>query len=100
MIINTDTKTIDGKINVTPAHFCFDHVTSADGTTIGYREIGSGPGLIVLHGGARASPHYLRLAEMLSDSSTVYLPDRRGRGLSDPKGGITRSGERSKIYMP
>jgi pimeloyl-ACP methyl ester carboxylesterase len=40
----------------------------------------------VVHGGARASHHYLRLAEMLSDSYTVYLPDRRGRGLSGPKG--------------
>src|SRR6266498_1429020 len=86
MIINTDTKTIDGKVNVTPAHFCVDHVTSVDGTTIGYRQIGKGPGLIVVHGGARASHHYLRLAEMLSDSYTVYLPDRRGRGLSGPKG--------------
>ncbi len=86
MIINTDTKTIDGKGNVTPAHFCVDHITSVDGTTIGYRQIGSGPGLIILHGGARASHHYLRLAEMLADSCTVYLPDRRGRGLSGPKG--------------
>lgn len=86
MIINTDTKTIDGKPIVTPTHFCIDHVTSADGTTIGYRQIGSGPGLIILHGGARASHHYLRLVEMLSDSYTVYLPDRRGRGLSGPKG--------------
>jgi pimeloyl-ACP methyl ester carboxylesterase len=62
------------------------YFTSVDGTTIGYRQIGSGPGLIVVHGGARASHHYLRLTEMLSDSYTVYLPDRRGRGLSGAKG--------------
>jgi len=66
--------------------FSTSYVTSADGTTIGYRQIGSGPGLVFVHGGARASHHYLRLAEMLSDSYTVYLPDRRGRGLSGPKG--------------
>jgi pimeloyl-ACP methyl ester carboxylesterase len=66
--------------------FSISHLTSMDGTTIGYRQIGSGPGLIVLHGGARASHHYLRLAELLADSYTVYLPDRRGRGLSGPRG--------------
>jgi pimeloyl-ACP methyl ester carboxylesterase len=72
----------------TPIHaqFSTGKITSVDGTTIGYRQIGSGPGLMLLHGGARASHHYLRLAELLSDSYTVYLPDRRGRGLSGPKG--------------
>src|SRR6266496_6737237 len=69
-----------------PMEFTTGRVTSADGTTIGYRQIGSGPGLVIIHGGARASHHYLRLAEVLSDSYTVYLPDRRGRGLSGPKG--------------
>ncbi len=61
-------------------------VTSADGTTIGYRQMGSGPGLVILHGGGRASHHYLRLAEALADAFTVYIPDRRGRGLSGPEG--------------
>src|ERR1051325_5923188 len=70
----------------TPAQFSTDQVISADGTLIGYRQIGSGPGLVIEHGGACASHHYLRLAELLSDSYTVYLPDRRGRGLSGPKG--------------
>lgn len=58
--------------------------TSADGTTIGYRQIGSGPGLLLLHGGLQASQHYMRLAARLSDAFTVYVPDRRGRGLSGP----------------
>jgi len=62
-----------------------DSVTS-DGTTIGYRQIGSGPGLILLHGGMQASQHYMRLATALSDAFTVYVPDRRGRGLSGPYG--------------
>ena len=79
-------KTIIDKARDASAEFSTSQVTSADGTTIGYRQIGRGPGLIVLHGGARASHHYLRLAELLSDSYTLYLPDRRGRGLSGPKG--------------
>jgi hypothetical protein len=30
-------------------------VTSKDGTTIGYRQMGTGPGIILLHGGINAS---------------------------------------------
>lgn len=62
------------------------HVTSADGTTIGYRQTGSGPGVVILHGGARASQHYVTLANALADRFTVTIPDRRGRGLSGPVG--------------
>ena len=61
-------------------------VISKDGTTIGYRQTGSGPGVVILHGGARASQHYLLLAKALAEWFTVYLPDRRGRGLSGPVG--------------
>jgi pimeloyl-ACP methyl ester carboxylesterase len=61
-----------------------DAVVSADGTTIGYRRIGAGPGLVVLHGAMESSRSHLQLAEALADAFTVYLPDRRGRGLSGP----------------
>ena len=63
-----------------------DTVTSADGTTIGYRKIGKGPGLIILHAGMLASQHFIFLANTLADTYTVYIPDRRGRGLSGPPG--------------
>lgn len=59
-------------------------VTSRDGTTIGYRRLGAGPGLVVLHGAMESSRSHLQLAEALADAFTVYLPDRRGRGLSGP----------------
>ncbi|GHO45724.1 alpha/beta fold hydrolase [Ktedonospora formicarum] len=52
------------------------------GTLIGYRQLGRGPGLILLHGSMQTSQHYMRLAIALSSAFTVYLPDRRGRGLS------------------
>ena len=64
--------------------FSTGQVTSADGTTIGYRQLGSGPGLLILHGGALSGRSYRRLAAQLADDFTVYLPDRRGRGLSGP----------------
>jgi pimeloyl-ACP methyl ester carboxylesterase len=57
-------------------------VTSADGTTIGYRQLGRGPGLVLLHGGVNAAQHMVKLAQALSDAFTLYLPDRRGRGTS------------------
>jgi pimeloyl-ACP methyl ester carboxylesterase len=59
-----------------------DSNTSRDGTTIGYRQLGHGPGLILVHGGMKSSQDFMKLAEVLSDDFTVYLPDRRGRGLS------------------
>lgn len=57
-------------------------VTSIDGTTIGYRKMGSCPGIIIMHGGVNASQHFMTLGTALSDTFIVYIPDRRGRGLS------------------
>lgn len=61
-------------------------VRSADGTTIGYRQCGHGPALILMHGGMLAAQHLMKLAAALADDFTVYVPDRRGRGLSGPYG--------------
>ena len=59
---------------------------SKDGTTIGYRQLGRGPGVVILHGAMESSQSHMQLAEALADTYTVYLPDRRGRGLSGPYG--------------
>jgi pimeloyl-ACP methyl ester carboxylesterase len=61
-------------------------VLSADGTPIGYRTMGDGPGLIVLGGALRTSEDYLPLASALARSFTVHLVERRGRGDSGPQG--------------
>lgn len=61
-------------------------VVSADGTTIGYRQMGSGPAIIVMHGGMQASQYFMKLGAALAGDFTVYIPDRRGRGLSGPHG--------------
>ena len=57
-------------------------VVSADGTKIGYRCLGRGPSVILLHGGVNASQHMMKLGRALADAFTVYMPDRRGRGMS------------------
>ncbi len=61
-------------------------VTSKDGATIGYRQLGHGPDVVLLHGAMESSQSHMQLAEALADVFTVYLPDRRGRGLSGPYG--------------
>src|ERR1700733_11368375 len=61
-------------------------VKSRDGTTIGYRQIGNGTAVIMLHGGMKTSKDFMKLATALSGAFTVYVVDRRGRGLSGPHG--------------
>lgn len=61
-------------------------VVSADGTTIGYRKLGAGPALVLVHGGMMAAQGFMQLASALADAFTLYVPDRRGRGLSGPHG--------------
>ncbi|MEV1002983.1 alpha/beta hydrolase [Nonomuraea sp. NPDC050202] len=61
-------------------------VTSADGTTISYREAGQGPGLVIVHGAMQTGHSQIELAGALAGDFTCYLPDRRGRGGSGPAG--------------
>lgn len=58
-------------------------VTSKDGTKIGYRQFGKGPGLILVHGGMMAAQNLMKLGELLADQFTIYIPDRQSRGLSE-----------------
>jgi pimeloyl-ACP methyl ester carboxylesterase len=81
---------------MTPVPYRRGSVRSADGTVLGYRELGRGPGLIVLHGGMLAAQSMMKLAEALSGDFTAYVPDRRGRGASGPHGpdyGVAREVE-------
>ena len=59
-------------------------VTAPDGVTIGYRQLGHGPGVVLLHGAMESAQSHMQLATALADAFTVYVPDRRGRGLSGP----------------
>ena len=71
-------------------------VRSNDGTAIGYYDLGQGPGLILVHGAGQSSENLRTLARELSDAFTVYVPDRRGRGMTGPYGSSMVYGPRSK----
>jgi pimeloyl-ACP methyl ester carboxylesterase len=71
-------------IETTRERYTTDSVTSRDGTTIGYRVLGRGSGVVLLHGTASSGHNHVQLAEAMSDGHTVIVPDRRGRALSDP----------------
>ncbi|MFG1792968.1 alpha/beta fold hydrolase [Nocardia sp. NPDC049149] len=76
---------MSGKTQVA-AEFQRDAVRSDDGTLIGYRWIGHGPGLVLVHGAMMTSELFEGLALALAADFTVYVPDRRGRGMSGPFG--------------
>lgn len=57
-------------------------VVSADGTTIGYRKLGSGTPVVIVHGSICTGDQWMPVAEELAANHTVYVMDRRGRGLS------------------
>src|SRR5262245_55971626 len=59
-------------------------VTSRDGTPIGYLKTGHGPAVVVMHGSMESARSHTLLAQALAGDFTVYLPDRRGRGMSGP----------------
>jgi pimeloyl-ACP methyl ester carboxylesterase len=63
-------------------HYTTGSVTSQDGTTIGYRQYGHGPGIVLVQGAMGSAQNFMQLAGALADTFTVYVPDRRGRGLS------------------
>jgi pimeloyl-ACP methyl ester carboxylesterase len=57
---------------------------SADGTAIVGRVRGDGPPLVLVHGAiADGLSEWGELVPLLADRFTCYLPDLRGRGLSD-----------------
>jgi len=83
MTINVINSTIQSAID-TPQRFIVKTTTSRDGTTLGYRQIGHGPAVVLVHGSMSSGQNHTQLAEALANSFTVCLLDRRGRGLSGP----------------
>jgi pimeloyl-ACP methyl ester carboxylesterase len=80
------TSVTNQSIATAPERWTAGSVTSNDGTTIGYRQLGDGPGVVLLHGIMESAQSHAELAERLADAFTVYQPDRRGRGRSGPQG--------------
>jgi hypothetical protein len=59
-----------------------ESVISKDGTKIGYRKYGAGPGIILVQGAIGTTQSYHDLAANLASDFTAYVPERRGRPLS------------------
>lgn len=79
-----NTRVKDVLIRSMPESNTIHYVTSQDGVRIGYHQFGQGPGVVILHGSMSTGYYHTQLAELLADTFTVYLPDRRGFGLSGP----------------
>ncbi|GAB3685411.1 alpha/beta fold hydrolase [Angustibacter aerolatus] len=60
------------------------HLTADDGRRLGVHSLGSGPGVLVVHGAMQSGRSQLDLARLLGDDLEVHLLDRRGRGTSGP----------------
>jgi pimeloyl-ACP methyl ester carboxylesterase len=58
------------------------HVTSADGTRIGYWTSGDGPPLVMVHGAMADHTTLALVVPLLEPHFTVHALDRRGRGAS------------------
>ena len=85
---NTQTKKVYQVTDQTGAtareHYTTGFVMSKDGTRIEYRQLGHGPGVVILHGSMESAQSHMQLAQGLADNFTVYLPERRGHTLGVP----------------
>jgi len=80
--MNTNASVNNPSITTAREQYTTSSVTSQDGTTIGYRQLGHGPAIVLVQGAMGSAYNFMQLARMLADAFTVYMPDRRGRGLS------------------
>lgn len=63
------------------------HDVVVDGRVVAWRRLGSGPPLILLHGGHGSWLHWARNLESLARQHEVWVPDMPGYGDSDPPEG-------------
>jgi pimeloyl-ACP methyl ester carboxylesterase len=70
-------------------------VTSKDGTPIAFECIGSGPSLVMVHGGIGDRTRWTPMSPLLSPRFTVCAMDRRGHGASGDSReyGLQKEGE-------
>jgi pimeloyl-ACP methyl ester carboxylesterase len=62
-----------------------ERITARDGALIVLHSTGTGPGIVVVHGGGVTIDVYRRLAAALADRFTVHLYNRRGRADAAPR---------------
>lgn len=56
------------------------HLPLRDGTVMAYRDIGRGPGVLLVHGWAASGEFFDDIATRLADEFRVIIPDLRGHG--------------------
>jgi pimeloyl-ACP methyl ester carboxylesterase len=62
-----------------------ERITAPDGADIVLHSTGTGPGIVVVHGGGVTIGVYRGLARKLADRFTVHLYNRRGRADAGPR---------------
>ncbi|MBA9004734.1 alpha/beta fold hydrolase [Thermomonospora cellulosilytica] len=62
-----------------------ERITARDGARIALHSTGTGPGIVVVHGGGVTIDVYRRLAAALAGRFTVHLYNRRGRADAPPR---------------
>ncbi|MDP3799025.1 MAG: alpha/beta hydrolase [Polaromonas sp.] len=62
------------------------HTDCGPAATMVWRRWGSGPNLVLIHGGAGSWMHWIRNVEVLAKTHTVWAPDTPGFGDSDLPG--------------
>lgn len=62
-----------------------ERITAPDGASIVLHTTGTGPGVVVVHGGGVTIDEYRRLATRLAERFTVHLYNRRGRADAPPR---------------
>jgi pimeloyl-ACP methyl ester carboxylesterase len=82
--MNTKNNVEDQSVETTGENYTTGAVNSKDGTAISYRELGHGPGVVMLHGTMESSQSHMQLAKELADAFTIFLPDRRSLTLGFP----------------
>src|SRR5579871_539165 len=84
MAVNTMSSNVQATAAGIRPQYTTNSVTSKDDTVITYRQLGHGPGVVMLHGAMESAASHMQLAEGLADAFTVYLPERRGHQLGFP----------------
>jgi pimeloyl-ACP methyl ester carboxylesterase len=71
---------------ITKSENDMETIKSNDGTLIAFRKTGSGPPLVLIHGGTADYTRWNPVLPELEQKFTVYAVDRRGRGRSTESG--------------
>lgn len=69
------------------------------GRILVWREFGSGPPLVLLHGGHGSWLHWIRNIDALSPDHTVWIPDMPGFGESDSLDGSPHASDRMPRFV-